>query len=135
MGNKIFYSPNIGTVKYEILSIPEDLYDSNFNYIFDVKNNNLDNYITCSINIAKGNKYGIKQIYRNSSGHYRYSDCNTLNVNYNIFSTTPLVKFKFNKHYIVLKNSTDDNNIVHEFLLIEKTGEGIDQINLLFIII
>ena len=130
MGKKIFYSPNTESVKYGILSIPESLYDSNFNNIFEVKNNNLDkNYITCSINIAKGNKYGIKQICRNSCYYCRHSDCNTLNANYNIFSTTPFVKFKFDKHYIALNNSTDDSNIAHDSLVIEKSGEDTDQID------
>ena len=124
MGNKIFFSPNTESIKYGISSIYSTLYNANFNYIFeDENNNNFNSYLTCSINIIKGIRYGIKEICRKSCSYCRNLDCKDINTNYNIFSNVPYVTFDFDKHYIALNNSTDSENIKINSLIIQRNGD------------
>ena len=122
--NKIFYFPETEKVTY--YSNKESEKEIDFQY-------NDDNYISFNLFIENQTNYTINKICRKSCSYCRKDigsdkeiDCQKLNTE-PIFSNTPEVDFKFDKHYIALKNSTNKNGDQDTISNLKITLDGATQ--------
>ena len=101
-GKKRFYFQKILNVTYN-----DNLGDNNIKV--DFKPNNLENF-TFKIYIEFTHKYTINKICRYECNFCYKSDCWNNPKNFQVFSNTKDITFKFNRKYISLNNSTGKKN-------------------------
>ena len=123
---KIFYLPNIEKVIYnddkginKIEENPEIIFEDN------------SKYLSFTIYIEHEHIYTITEICRIPCDYCYHSNCWNNNIqpeNYTVFSTTKFITFEFNRKYISLNNSTDNNGNKNIELIIKIGGTDKDKL-------
>ena len=125
LNNKIFYLPYIERVNYNDDKGMNNPLEAKFVYDF----NSEEKYLSFNIFIEAKHTYIINEICRIPCDYCSHDDCWNNPDKYNVTSNTKNITFEFNRKYIALNNSTNqDNGLIYKELKIKIGGDDKEKL-------